>query len=313
MERMVNKKSIIKLGEKGDYQIFGDISQGNMKNYISLLYPGIYVVLADYVDVSSYEGVNTEEINYFGISYCLNGRYEWRYKNKRAYYFKNTLMINTVENDNEGVVFPMKTLKSITYFIELGALPRETVGFLKMMNLDIDKIYSQFRDREVIMIRDHPKVNQIYSRFEEDFYKKDLHQIKVLEILRFLQDDNPVNETSKYLTSMQVERINEIESYMRRNLDKKLIINDLSKKFEMSPTALKALFKEVYGQPIHSYLIDRKMEEGERLLRETKMSVAEIAARTGYITPGKFSTMFKKSYGHTPVEYRKYRRKDEYL
>ena len=172
MERMVSKKSIIMLGNKGEYKIFGDSSQANMKNYIALLYPGIYVVLADYKDVSSYEGVNPEEINYFGISYCLNGRYEWRDRNKRAYYFKNTLMINTVENDNERVVFPMRTLKSITYFIEVEDLPHETVNFLKFMDLDIGKIYSQFSGREVTMIRDHPKINQIYSQFTKIFMTK---------------------------------------------------------------------------------------------------------------------------------------------
>ncbi len=43
------------------------------------------------------------------------------------------------------------------------------------------------------------------------------------------------------------------------------------------------------------------------LKTERKMSVAEIAGRVGYDSPGKFAAAFRKVMGMSPTEYRKER------
>lgn len=47
------------------------------------------------------------------------------------------------------------------------------------------------------------------------------------------------------------------------------------------------------------------MQEAARLLAETNRSVADIALSVGYESQSKFGNVFKRKYGHTPLEYRR--------
>jgi AraC-like DNA-binding protein len=46
-----------------------------------------------------------------------------------------------------------------------------------------------------------------------------------------------------------------------------------------------------------------RMEQAARLLREGRLSVAEIAEQCGFQSPGYFSRLFQQTYGMKPSEY----------
>ena len=48
-----------------------------------------------------------------------------------------------------------------------------------------------------------------------------------------------------------------------------------------------------------------RLQEAQRLLRETDLPIAEIAERVGYANPGHFSVAFHESFSMTPSEYKK--------
>ncbi len=58
-------------------------------------------------------------------------------------------------------------------------------------------------------------------------------------------------------------------------------IEELAERFEISPTAMKKCFKEMYGVPIYTYCRTYRLQIAEKLLREGQLSVAEIAAKLG--------------------------------
>ena len=101
------------------------------------------------------------------------------------------------------------------------------------------------------------------------------------------------------------ELIKEIRNFLMENLDKRFTIEELSKKYLLNTSTLKAVFKAVYGQPVASYVRERRMKLAAKLLRESDASVAEIARAVGYETQGKFTKAFKESAGETPAEYRR--------
>ena len=68
------------------------------------------------------------------------------------------------------------------------------------------------------------------------------------------------------------------------------------------------MFKEVYGSSLAAHMKEHRMERAAALLRETDLSVAEIAGQVGYESQSKFTAAFKETYGELPSEYR--RRKD---
>ena len=88
-------------------------------------------------------------------------------------------------------------------------------------------------------------------------------------------------------------------------MGERITIEELSRQYLMNPTTLKAAFKEVYGTSIAAHMKQHRMERAAKLLRETNMSVAEIAQAVGYDSQSKFSAAFKACYQVLPREYRK--------
>ena len=78
--------------------------------------------------------------------------------------------------------------------------------------------------------------------------------------------------------------IREIHDRLTEHLDERRTIDDLARQ----------------------YLINQhRMEEAARMLRETGLSVADIARAVGYDSQSRFTSAFKSYYGVLPREYRK--------
>jgi transcriptional regulator GlxA family with amidase domain len=59
-------------------------------------------------------------------------------------------------------------------------------------------------------------------------------------------------------------------------------------------------FKEAFGVPPHRYLLTRRIERAATLLRDTDLSVTEIAFHTGWGSLGTFGRTFRDVTGETP-------------
>jgi AraC-like DNA-binding protein len=68
----------------------------------------------------------------------------------------------------------------------------------------------------------------------------------------------------------------------------------------LSETKLKVGFRILFGSPVYAYLRARRMEEAQRLLRERRYGVTEIALRVGYENPSKFAAAFRRHFGVAP-------------
>jgi transcriptional regulator GlxA family with amidase domain len=63
-------------------------------------------------------------------------------------------------------------------------------------------------------------------------------------------------------------------------------------------------FKEAFGVPPHRYLLTRRLEKATALLRDTDLSITEIAFRTGWNSLGTFGRTFRDVTGESPGELR---------
>jgi AraC-like DNA-binding protein len=59
-------------------------------------------------------------------------------------------------------------------------------------------------------------------------------------------------------------------------------------------------FKEAFGLPPHRYLLTRRIERAVALLRETDLSITEIAFSTGWNSMGTFGRTFRDITGESP-------------
>ena len=63
-------------------------------------------------------------------------------------------------------------------------------------------------------------------------------------------------------------------------------------------------FKEAFGLPPHRYLLTRRIERAKGLLRDTELSIAEIAFSTGWKSLGTFGRTFRDVTGESPGDLR---------
>ena len=81
-------------------------------------------------------------------------------------------------------------------------------------------------------------------------------------------------------------------------------VEGLAQKSGMSRAALARRFVELVGVSPMQYLAGWRMHLARRLLRETNISVGELAARVGYESEAAFSRAFRRSVGVPPATWR---------
>jgi AraC-like DNA-binding protein len=85
----------------------------------------------------------------------------------------------------------------------------------------------------------------------------------------------------------------------------KTTIDALALEIGINRNKLNYGFKQVYGITINEFQEKQRMEKAELLLCTTRKSVKTIASLTHYCTSSRFGVVFKKTYGLTPLKFRK--------
>lgn len=93
--------------------------------------------------------------------------------------------------------------------------------------------------------------------------------------------------------------------YMMAHLNEKCTIERLSQAFHLNPTTLKAAFRETYGLSLAAHMKKHRLEKAAQCLRNTSLSIGEIARAVGFTSQSRFSEAFCRQYGTLPTAYRK--------
>lgn len=91
-----------------------------------------------------------------------------------------------------------------------------------------------------------------------------------------------------------------IESHYRQQIG----LSEVAKSVERSPAYLTDLVRRETGRTVVSWIIDRRMAEGRRLLLETHETVQKISEILGYLDSGHFIRQFRQCHGTTPQAWR---------
>jgi AraC-like DNA-binding protein len=73
----------------------------------------------------------------------------------------------------------------------------------------------------------------------------------------------------------------------------------------MSQAKFVKVFKRVAGLTFVAYVTHVRVANAARLLKETTLSVAEIANRVGFADQSYFDKRFRRHFGQTPLAYRR--------
>lgn len=91
---------------------------------------------------------------------------------------------------------------------------------------------------------------------------------------------------------------------VEQNFSKDLAVGDYAEMLGVSAPHLTRVCRKVLGSPPNELVRQRRLLEAKRLLEYTRLSVSEIAHRSGFREPSFFSRTFSRTFGMSPKSYR---------
>ncbi len=97
----------------------------------------------------------------------------------------------------------------------------------------------------------------------------------------------------------------EMVSYIQQNYTGKILLREFGEQFHLSEKYISRYFKEHFHITLSRYVTYLRLEHAKQMLQETDISVTEVAMQSGYQNISYFIRSFKKTYGVSPLKYRK--------
>jgi AraC family transcriptional regulator len=107
--------------------------------------------------------------------------------------------------------------------------------------------------------------------------------------------------------SLPGHKLRQITDWMAEHVAEEFSLDRLAAQAGLSRFHFQRLFKAATGVAPSRYHIDLRLNEARRLLRETKMSVIDVALEVGYANPSHFARLFRRETGLSPSDYRRQR------
>jgi AraC family transcriptional regulator len=97
-------------------------------------------------------------------------------------------------------------------------------------------------------------------------------------------------------------QLKQVIAYVEDNLSQNLSLKELAAVAGVSVSHIKTTFREAVGVPVHQYVIQRRVDRAQMLLREGKLSISRIAVETGFSHQSHLSYHVRRILGVSPSE-----------
>jgi len=148
-------------------------------------------------------------------------------------------------------------------------------------------------------------VDEIMSEPADKTFELFFLRVKAEELIcRLLMELKKRDEKQLYALNIHdIQTIYKVKEQMLEHLETPPVIKELAVYANMSPSKLKRLFKQIFGNSIFSYYQEFRMKEATRLLKEEKLSVSDVGYQLGFTNLSHFSRVFKEHIGMKPKQY----------
>lgn len=117
-------------------------------------------------------------------------------------------------------------------------------------------------------------------------------------------------ELIRYFTEKMIlqgegnDPISKAKTYIHDHYRESFSLEDVADYVELTPTYFTKLFKDQTKQTFIDYVTEYRIEKSKELLRQTNLSLKEIAYEVGYKDPNYYSRVFKKWTNLSPKQFR---------
>lgn len=151
-----------------------------------------------------------------------------------------------------------------------------------------------------------PTIKQYMSELRDELpgYKR---QVELLEErITHLIVRNCLNLHSTVKEVDHRMEVDKVVEYIHNNYMNKLNTVELASMVNSSASNFSRMFKNSMGSTLSSYIIKIRLERGKKMIESGNHTMTDIAYSCGFSSPGHFSTLCKKEFGYTPIEYKNY-------
>ena len=268
------------------------------------VFPGILLSYSNF-HLERCESNYTQSHNMFGFEYCIEGKIQWNTQDgQSAFLGAGSFMPYDYGKSGGQFIFPQRNYQGISFGIQLpiseGQLPPD-------FPVDLNRLKDRFCMGNSLDLSASPQAANVLGLLQASVRQTDLHRkLACLELLLFLQDlqwkeflAEPV-----YLPSAQVRKLKQAAEMILNNLEHPYTLQDISKAVGIPVTTLRRHFTSIYGCSVAKFARKHRVEQAQQLLRETELSISQIASMVGYDNPSKFASMFRSFTSTTPQAYR---------
>ena len=103
---------------------------------------------------------------------------------------------------------------------------------------------------------------------------------------------------------MTPRRLRRVIDYIESHLESSIRMTSLAEISGLSQYRFAHNFKSATGIPPHHYVILARLDRAKQMLRETNLSVLDIAYGVGFQSISRFNSLFKRELGTTPSNFR---------
>lgn len=143
------------------------------------------------------------------------------------------------------------------------------------------------------------------GEMKEIYLREHIRALFTLQLFHFnhIVSGNP-SQVENTITPGDRDKIHSVKDYIDQNFLSPSTLTTLARDFGLNEYKLKYTFRTVFDSSPIRYLQQKRLAHAVSLLRDTDMSIKEIALEIGYAHPANFTAAFARTFGKSPQHYR---------
>lgn len=245
------------------------------------------------------------------VYYVLEGKFEWVIEERHSVLFPDDL----------AVILPGQSFRGEKNFLDIGTLfwihiqaereehdkrlvlgdwsrlsESETRTIGRVLHLNNTPVLTKMKDAQTIL---HSIQTELFQ--QQIGYETRVNQL-IDELLILIARQSTHQNT---LQRDFPKAFNKLEEALRKNLAHQWTVEEMAALVGLGTTAFTEKVKKYTGFSPLNYLINIRISEAIKLLRQPDINLTTIALEVGFYSSQHFSTTFKKLTGYTPGEFKK--------
>ncbi|TVY03070.1 response regulator transcription factor [Cohnella terricola] len=163
----------------------------------------------------------------------------------------------------------------------------------QVVSVLLGTFYEELKDMELDFLN--------YSELKERFENFDSLCGFLHDVFIYIKELNNQHIHEGNINSYFIQMVKYIDTHFHN----KLYLKDLSAKFFINQVYCCQLFKKNLGKTFSEYITDLRIKKAGELLKNTTLSIEEVAIKVGFMDYYYFNKVFKKQCGITPTRFRK--------